>query len=111
MHYASNLHCSISLALLLASCGKKEAGTTASGSAAAKPWNQSDAESEYRLIKAELSLAEAKKPYLVLNFPRKHVELHLNGVLVWEFPMELIETDESDLKDFSSDFLGDKGLL
>ncbi len=99
------------LALLLTSCGKKESETTASSTPAAKPWNQSDAESEYRLIKAELSLAEAKKPYLVLNFPRKYVELRLNGVLVWEFPMELIETDQSDLKDFSHDFLGPKGTL
>lgn len=99
------------LSLLLASCGKKETATTASGSTSAKPWNQSDAESEYRLIKAELSLAEAKKPYLVLNFQRKQVEFRLNGVLVWEFPMELLETDESDLKGFSNDFLGSKRTL
>lgn len=81
------------------------------GGTANKPWNQADAESEYRLIKAELNLAESKKPYLVLNFPRKFVELRLNGVLVWEYPMELLETDDGDLEGFSKDFLGGKGTL
>ena len=101
----------VATTMLLASCGSKEpAAANASGSQA-KPWNQSDAESEYRLIKAELKLADAKKPYLVLNFPRKYIEIHLNGVLVWEFPMELIDTDSDELKDFSNDFMGSKGTL
>lgn len=99
------------LALMLTSCGKKQAESAANAATDSKPWSQSDAESEYRLIKAELNLAEAKKPYLVLNFPRKQVEFRLNGVLVWEFPMELMETDESDLKGFSDDFLGSKQTL
>lgn len=99
------------LAFLLISCGKKQAEPATTAGAESQPWNQSDAESEYRLIKAELNLAEAKKPYLVLNFPRKQVEFRLNGVLVWEFPMELIETDENDLKGFSDDFLGSKRTL
>lgn len=97
--------------LFVASCGNKGSASGDSPNTAAKPWNQADAESEYRLIKAELTLADAKKPYLVLNFPRKFVEIHLNGVLVWEHPMELFDTDASELKDFSDDFLGPKGTL
>ena len=99
------------LALLLTSCGQKQADSSTTADAASKPWSQSDADAEYRLIKAELNLAEAKKPYLVLNFPRKLVEFRLNGVKVWEFPMELVETDESDLRGFSDDFLGSKQTL
>jgi hypothetical protein len=97
--------------VMLASCSSKEPAAANANGAQTKPWNQSDAESEYRLIKAELKLADAKKPYLVLNFPRKYVEIHLNGVLVWEFPMELVDTDADELKDFSKDFLGNKGTL
>lgn len=95
----------------LSSCGGKDPAAAGANSDQAKPWNQSDAEAEFRLIKAELRLADAKKPYLVLNFPRKFIEIHLNGVLVWEFPMELLETDNDELKDFSKDFMGDKGTL
>lgn len=101
----------MALTVMFVSCGKKQAESQTTAGTESKPWVQSDAESEYRLIRAELNLAEAKKPYLVLNFPRKQVEFRLNGVLVWEFPMDLIETDESDLKGFSDDFLGSKQTL
>jgi hypothetical protein len=97
--------------LMLVSCGSKGPAAGDSEVTQVKKWNQSDAESEYKLIKAELALADAKKPYLVLNFPRKYVEIHLNGVLVWEYPMELLDTDPGELKDFSEDFLGAKNTL
>ena len=93
------------------SCGGGDSKTDGASASQTKPWNQSDAESEYRLIKAELNLADSKKPYLVLNFREQRIQLHLNGVLVWEYPMELLETDPSELKDFADDFLGDKRTL
>jgi hypothetical protein len=101
-----------SVALMLCvSCGGNDTKPGSADGSQTKPWNQADAESEYRIIKAELSLAEAKKPYLVLNFRDQLIQVRLNGVLVWEHQMELIETDKSELKDFANDFLGDKRTL
>ncbi|MGB5139286.1 MAG: hypothetical protein WBP29_12210, partial [Candidatus Zixiibacteriota bacterium] len=93
------------------SCGGSESKSSDAAGSQTKPWNQADAESEYRIIKAELSLSDAKKPYLVLNFRDQLIQFRLNGVLVWEYPMELLETDKSELKDFADDFLGEKRTL
>lgn len=96
------------IAVVAASCSKSSSGDNAAGATSA---SASDAGAEYRLIKTELKLAEAEKPYLVMNMRRKWVEIRLKGVIVWEYPFDLMDTDEGELNDYTSDFLGDKNTL
>ncbi len=98
------------LTLALTACGGNSGEVPAAAGKAAK-WNQESAESEYRLIRAEIKLAESEKPYLVLDLAAKRVQLRLKGVVVWEYPLELIDTDQGELLDFSGDFMGDKETM
>jgi len=99
----------VALSLALAACGGNSGEAPAAGAAA--KWDQKSAENEYRLIRAEIKLAESEKPYLVLNLATQRVQLRLKGVVVWEYPLELIDTDKGELRDFSSDFMGDKETM
>ncbi len=94
-------------AFAIVSCGGEKTDSQ-EGKPATQAWNQKSAVEEYRLIRAEIKLAESEKPYLVLDLAHQKVQLRLKGVVVWEYPMELLGTDKGDLRDFGSDFLGEK---
>ncbi len=100
----------MAVTLALTACGGNSGEAPAAAGKAAK-WDQKSADSEYRQIRAEIKLAESEKPYLVLNLAAQRVQLRLKGVVVWEYPLELIDTDQGELRDFSSDFMGDKETM
>jgi hypothetical protein len=88
---------------LVISCSKRSSeGTEVKGQE--KPWNQSRSELEYKLIRAELQLAESKKPYFVIDFKKKELELKLEGALVWNYSMDIADT--SQLAKFAERFMG-----
>jgi hypothetical protein len=90
---------------LLVSCAeKKQPGTTATS--ADKQWDQQQAEIQYRVLQEELKLAQANKPYLVLDLKRNRLEIKLQGTTVWNYAMTLENTDESELQKFSERFVG-----
>ncbi len=100
----------MAVTLALTACGGNSGEAPAAAGKVAK-WDQKSADSEYRQIRAEIKLAESEKPYLVLNLAAQRVQLRLKGVVVWEYPLELIDTDQGELRDFSSDFMGDRETM
>jgi len=76
-----------------------------------KKWDRQRAELEYWLIQAELRLARSEELYLVLNMGRKEFQLKLKGALVWNYPINIVDTDSQELKEFVERFLGDKGRV
>lgn len=95
------------------SCGRKEASEPESvpEKGKDKSWNRASAEQEYRLIQTELKLAKTGKTYLVLDFKRGKLELRLKGTIVWAYPMNLADTDASDIAGFQKRFRGESGRL
>jgi hypothetical protein len=93
------------LALSLAvSCGRREqSGTSAEKG---QKWDQQQAELEYRQIQAELKLAQANKPYLVLDLKHQKLEIRLQGATVWAYGMTLENTSSDDLEKFGDRFMG-----
>jgi hypothetical protein len=65
------------------------------------------AELEYRLIQAELLLAQSDHPYLLINLNRNELEIKLKGVVVWNQPVQLVQTTAQDVNDFVRDFEGE----
>lgn len=77
-----------------------------------KKWDRHRAELEYRLIQAELRLARSEGLYLVLDMAREEFQLKLKGALVWNYPINAVNTDSQELKEFGERFLGgDKGRV
>jgi hypothetical protein len=68
-------------------------------------WDRASAEKEYRLIKTELALAEEKRPYLVIDLPEKKLVIKLNGVDVWDYPMEVAPENTGELREFADQFM------
>lgn len=101
-YWAGSLIGILACAVVL-SCGKKENGEPIAGEKKTTPL---PAELEYRLIKAELKLAESKNPYLVLDFQRNEIELRLQGAVVWNFPIEPFDSTNIDLGNFAERFEG-----
>jgi|WetSurMetagenome_2_1015567.scaffolds.fasta_scaffold126334_1 hypothetical protein len=106
----------ILLLFLFAGCSKKENKPIENGS---KPdnkqsgakWERAGAEAEYRLIKTELTLAEKKKPYLVIDLVKKQLVIKLNGVDVWNYAMEIEPRSNGELNDFAEQFMGNEKQL
>ena len=96
---------------VVTSCARKEAGKTARTEPREKKWDQSEAERRYRLIQAELQLSESTKPYLALDFARKQIELRVQGAVVWNYPLQIEETNADELHDFVKRFMGDEQRL
>jgi hypothetical protein len=90
--------------LLLLSCGQRNQ----QGSSATKEpgWNQEQAELQYRVLQAELKLAQSNQAYLVLDFQRNQLEIKLRGTTVWNYPMTIEKTEASELHEFSERFMG-----
>jgi hypothetical protein len=65
------------------------------------------AELEYRMIQAELLLVKSAQTYLVINLNRNELELKLKGVVVWNQPLQLVQTTAPEVNDFARNFEGE----
>lgn len=110
-HRLPLLLCGVFACSLLMSCKERGSTHTPTTDQKDKMWKQSDATLEYRMIQTELKLAQADKPYLVLDFNRGMLGLKLRGATVWNFPMEIAETDSSELQEFVERFRGEENRL
>lgn len=91
------------------SCKSRESSDqTKSDQESGRKWNQSRAESEYELIQAEMQLVKIEKTYLVIDFNQKKLLLKLKGAVVWEYPMEFLDSDSDRAEDFVGRFLGNE---
>ncbi len=72
--------------------------------------SQSTLELLYQTANMELTLANSGKPYLVVDIPRKSLEIRLKGTILLTVPMNLIEAQPGDLDKFIASF-GSKGTL
>jgi hypothetical protein len=101
----------ILLACFLAvSCGQNEADAPPAQKEKAAKTTPSGGYTHYQLIQAELVLANAVKPYLVLDLAQGALKLKLKGVVMWDYPLA-IDPEESDPLDrFARKFLADAGV-
>ncbi len=100
------------LALLsVVACQKKGEQSEESQPNETKKWEWSQAEQEYELIQAELRLARTGKPYMVLDFQKREIEIRLKGTEVWNNPLRTIDGDYGSLVDFSKRFQGKDNIL
>lgn len=94
---------------LLTGCGDRQiqqSPETASSGAA--NWNHSAAETQYRLVLAELLLARSEKLYMVINFEKSEVRLKLKGAVVWDYPLVIAAEDSEDVEQFFRRFQGNE---
>jgi hypothetical protein len=98
----SQLVISLAIMVVLFSCRSKSDNDKAVRGEA--HWTQQDAEIEYELIQAELHLAKAEKPYLVLNAKNNEIEIRLKGAVVWNYPLELAGDEGGRISDFIKHF-------
>lgn len=89
---------------LLLSCGQRNRQRSSATKEAG--WNQEQAELQYRVLQAELKLAQSNQAYLVLDFQRNQLEIKLQGTMVWNYPMTIEKTEASELHEFSERFMG-----
>jgi hypothetical protein len=75
-----------------------------------KKWNRTEAEAEYEFLQADIRLANSVKPYLVLNFKKKELEIKLKGAVVWDSPLDIIDNSD-DLKGFAQSFRGEENKI
>jgi hypothetical protein len=89
---------------LLLSCGQRNQ----QGSSATKEpgLDQQQVELQFRVLQAELKLAQSNQAYLVLDFQRNQLEIKLQGTTVWNYPMTIEKTEASELHEFSERFMG-----
>jgi hypothetical protein len=87
---------------------KKSSSKNTSSSHPAATGDRLGSELEYRLIQAELLLVKSDQPYLVINLDRNELELKLKGVVVWNQPIQLIQTATQDVNDFARNFEGEE---
>lgn len=104
------LSCFLICAILL-TCQKRHSEQKLISERGDKKWDRQRAELEYRLLQAELALAKSELPYLVLNLQRNELQLKLKGAVVWNHPLEIIETDSQEVQEFAERFEGDEGKL
>lgn len=69
-------------------------------------WNRQQAELDYKLIQTELQLAKTEQLYLFLDFRRSQLQLKLMGAVLWDCPMQFVETDSQEINDFLARFMG-----
>ncbi len=102
--------CSLLICLSFLACRKKhsEIPLPESGD---KTGERQRTELEYRLLQAELALVKSDSLYLVLNFKQNELQLKLKGVVVWNSPINFIETDSQEPEEFAKRFQGEEELL
>ena len=96
---------------ILLTCQKRHAEQKSTSEPGDKEWDRQRAELEYRLLQAELALAKSEQLYLVLNLQRNELQLKLKGVVVWNHPLEIIETASQEVQEFAERFEGNEGKL
>jgi len=109
--YLALVLCSLLTSTILWGCEEKSPGLQPTSSQSSGRWDREHAELEYKLTQAELGLAKADQLYLVLNFGRNELQLKLKGATVWNSPMEIAETDSTELGEFLERFRGDDGRV
>jgi hypothetical protein len=97
--------------VLIVGCHKKGGQDEITQTNNDKKWEWSQAEQEYEQIEAELRLARTDKPYLVLDFQKREIEIRLKGTEVWNYPLRTINGDYGSLVDFSKRFQGKDNIL
>jgi hypothetical protein len=80
------------------------------GQAGERKWNRTEAEAEYEFLQADIRLANTIKPYIVINFHKKELEIKLKGAVVWSAPLDIIDNSEN-LDDFAKSFRGDENKI
>jgi hypothetical protein len=90
---------------------KKTASKNASSPRPAATGDRLQAELQYRLIQTELLLAKSNQPYLVIDLDKNQLQLKLKGAVVWNQPIQLVETDSQEVKDFARRFEGEHDQL
>ena len=103
--------CGLLLCSALSACQKKQSEQESVTDQGNKQWDRQRAESEYRLIQAELGLAKTKKVYLVINLQEKELQLKLEGAVVWSSPINVVQTDSLPLSKFEELFRTDEAQL
>jgi len=68
-------------------------------------------ELQYRLIQTELLLAKSNEAYLVINLDKNLLQLMLKGAVVWSQPIQFVETDSQEVRDFVLRFEGENKEL
>ncbi len=80
------------------------------GSSSETSFDQSSLNLLYQTAILELSLANSAKPYLVIDIPRKAIEIRLKGAVLLTVPIKLVEAEPGDLEKFIASF-GSNGTL
>jgi hypothetical protein len=92
-------------------CKKKQSAALPSDQGVNHTANRDKAELQYRLIQTELLLAKSNQPYLVIDLDKNQLQLKLKGAVVWNQPIQLVETDSQEVKDFARRFEGEHDQL
>jgi hypothetical protein len=100
--------CSFLICAILLSCQKKHSEQKLISEPGDKKWDRQRSELEYRLLQAELALAKSEDLYLVLDLEHKEFQLKLKAAVVWNHPLEIIETDSQEVREFVERFQGDE---
>ncbi len=97
------------ISLLLPACQKDQTETESAKGEKRAPSSSGPKFSQYRLMQAELVLANTVKPYLVLDLAQGALKIKIKGATLWDYPLAM-DPDESDpLDKFAQRFLGEEG--
>lgn len=93
------------------SCGNNNLDTSKIAEGARSKWDRAGAEKEYRLLMAQLDLANTGQPYMVIDFENKALKLMLKGAVVWDCAMNFQDSDTAEISKFIRRFHGDNDRL
>ncbi|MCX6641583.1 MAG: hypothetical protein NTW14_14045 [bacterium] len=92
------------LCLSLSACHKKSPDQSKPLKQTTGAWDESRAETEYKILQAELQLAKAESLYFVIDLPDKLFQLKLKGAVLWDYPIHYIGNGSSDADKFFQRF-------
>lgn len=87
---------------------EKSSGTTPPS---ASEKDRTEADLEYQLLQCEMRLANTEKLYVVINFAQRELRLKLKGAVVWDYPMDIVEEDSDEVREFIKRFQDKNELL
>jgi hypothetical protein len=105
------LFCVLLMTALFTSCQKDQSVKAPPVAESNKTWDRQKAELEYRDIQTELVLAQSEQPYLVIDLKQNELQLRLKGAVVWNHPLNSVQTDSQRIWDFARRFKGDGNIL
>jgi hypothetical protein len=100
--------CGLLILTGLSVCKKKQSAEVTPDHRVNNSGNREKTELQYRLIQTELLLAKSSEPYLVIDLEESRLQLRLKGVVVWSSPIQFMETDSQEVRDFVRRFEGEK---